>query len=115
MDMLLEKGGLLDELPAQRVTMSIHRKRQAAASRQFNNRGVPMTDKTAMVHWEGRGKKGVGKISTDAELNLRTFGSAFEYEPPAAPAGGAVIPGNRPHASRCVFLASDPPLCHVTR
>ena len=26
-----------------------------------------MTDKTAMVHWEGRGKKSVGKIRTETD------------------------------------------------
>ena len=40
-----------------------------------------MTDKTAMVHWEGRGKKGVGKISTQTDA-LKSypygFGSRFE-------------------------------------
>jgi lipoyl-dependent peroxiredoxin len=40
-----------------------------------------MTDKTAMIHWEGRGKKGVGKISTETDA-LKSypygFGSRFE-------------------------------------
>lgn len=40
-----------------------------------------MTDKTASVHWEGQGKKGVGKISTQTEA-LKSypygFGSRFE-------------------------------------
>jgi osmotically inducible protein OsmC len=40
-----------------------------------------MTDKTASVHWEGRGKKGVGKISTQTDA-LKAypygFGSRFE-------------------------------------
>jgi osmotically inducible protein OsmC len=40
-----------------------------------------MTDKTAMVHWEGRAKKGVGKISTETDA-LKSypygFGSRFE-------------------------------------
>jgi osmotically inducible protein OsmC len=40
-----------------------------------------MPDKTAMVHWEGRGKKGVGKISTQTDA-LKSypygFGSRFE-------------------------------------
>jgi lipoyl-dependent peroxiredoxin len=40
-----------------------------------------MTDKTAMVHWEGRGKKGVGRISTETDA-LKAypygFGSRFE-------------------------------------
>ena len=40
-----------------------------------------MSDKTAMVHWEGRGKKGVGKISTETDA-LKSypygFGSRFE-------------------------------------
>ena len=39
-----------------------------------------MSDKTGIVHWEGRGKAGVGKISTDTEA-LRSypygFGSRF--------------------------------------
>jgi osmotically inducible protein OsmC len=40
-----------------------------------------MTDKTAMVRWEGRGKQGVGKISTQTDA-LKSypygFGSRFE-------------------------------------
>jgi len=40
-----------------------------------------MTDKTASVHWEGQGKKGVGKISTQTDA-LKSypygFGSRFE-------------------------------------
>ena len=40
-----------------------------------------MTDKTATVHWEGRGKQGVGKISTQTDA-LKSypygFGSRFE-------------------------------------
>src|SRR5579859_7163097 len=40
-----------------------------------------MTDKTAMVHWEGAGKKGVGKISTQTDA-LKSYpygyGSRFE-------------------------------------
>ena len=40
-----------------------------------------MSDKTANVHWEGRGKKGVGKISTQTDA-LKSypygFGSRFE-------------------------------------
>ena len=40
-----------------------------------------MTDKTASVHWEGRGKAGVGKISTQTDA-LKSypygFGSRFE-------------------------------------
>jgi osmotically inducible protein OsmC len=40
-----------------------------------------MTDKTASVHWEGPGKKGVGKISTQTDA-LKSypygFGSRFE-------------------------------------
>ena len=40
-----------------------------------------MNDKTANVHWEGRGKKGVGKISTQTDA-LKSypygFGSRFE-------------------------------------
>src|SRR6202162_3134914 len=42
-----------------------------------------MTDKTAMVHWEGRGKIGAGKISTETEA-LKSypygFGSRFEND-----------------------------------
>ena len=42
-----------------------------------------MTDKTAMVHWEGRGKSGVGKISTETDA-LKSypygFGSRFEND-----------------------------------
>jgi osmotically inducible protein OsmC len=40
-----------------------------------------MSDKTASVHWEGQGKKGVGKISTQTDA-LKSypygFGSRFE-------------------------------------
>src|SRR5258706_1562776 len=40
-----------------------------------------MSDKTAIIHWEGRGKKGVGKISTQTDA-LKAypygFGSRFE-------------------------------------
>jgi osmotically inducible protein OsmC len=40
-----------------------------------------MADKTATVHWEGQGKKGVGKISTETDA-LKAypygFGSRFE-------------------------------------
>jgi len=40
-----------------------------------------MSDKTATVHWEGQGKKGVGKISTQTDA-LKAypygFGSRFE-------------------------------------
>jgi osmotically inducible protein OsmC len=40
-----------------------------------------MTDKTANIHWEGRGKNGVGKISTQTDA-LKSysygFGSRFE-------------------------------------
>lgn len=40
-----------------------------------------MTDKTATVHWQGRGKQGVGKISTQTDA-LKSypygFGSRFE-------------------------------------
>jgi osmotically inducible protein OsmC len=40
-----------------------------------------MTDKTATVHWDGRGKQGVGKISTQTDA-LKSypygFGSRFE-------------------------------------
>jgi lipoyl-dependent peroxiredoxin len=40
-----------------------------------------MADKTASVHWEGQGKKGVGKISTQTDA-LKSypygFGSRFE-------------------------------------
>src|ERR1700691_2128355 len=40
-----------------------------------------MTDKTASIHWEGQGKKGVGKISTQTDA-LKSypygFGSRFE-------------------------------------
>jgi osmotically inducible protein OsmC len=40
-----------------------------------------MSDKTATIHWEGRGKQGVGKISTQTDA-LKSypygFGSRFE-------------------------------------
>ena len=40
-----------------------------------------MSDKTASVHWEGQGKKGVGKISTQTEaLKSFPYGFASRFE-----------------------------------
>jgi osmotically inducible protein OsmC len=40
-----------------------------------------MSDKTATVHWEGRGKAGVGKISTQTEaLKSYPYGFASRFE-----------------------------------
>jgi osmotically inducible protein OsmC len=40
-----------------------------------------MSDKTATVHWEGRGKQGVGKISTQTEaLRAYPYGYASRFE-----------------------------------
>jgi lipoyl-dependent peroxiredoxin len=40
-----------------------------------------MSDKTATVHWEGRGKQGVGKISTQTEaLKAYPYGYASRFE-----------------------------------
>jgi osmotically inducible protein OsmC len=40
-----------------------------------------MTDKTASVHWEGRGKLGVGKINTQTEaLKSYPYGFASRFE-----------------------------------
>jgi osmotically inducible protein OsmC len=40
-----------------------------------------MTDKTATVHWEGQGKKGVGRISTQTEaLKSYPYGFASRFE-----------------------------------
>ena len=40
-----------------------------------------MTEKTASVHWEGRGKKGLGKISTEtAALKDYPYGFASRFE-----------------------------------
>lgn len=40
-----------------------------------------MADKTATVHWEGQGKKGVGKISTQTEaLKSYPYGFASRFE-----------------------------------
>lgn len=40
-----------------------------------------MSDKTASVHWEGAGKKGVGKISTQTEaLRSYPYGFASRFE-----------------------------------
>jgi osmotically inducible protein OsmC len=40
-----------------------------------------MTDKTATVHWEGRGKKGVGKISTETDaLKFYPYGFGSRFE-----------------------------------
>ena len=40
-----------------------------------------MSDKIATVHWEGRGKQGVGKISTETlALNSYPYGYASRFE-----------------------------------
>ena len=40
-----------------------------------------MSDKTATVHWEGRGKQGMGKISTETEaLKSYPYGFASRFE-----------------------------------
>jgi lipoyl-dependent peroxiredoxin len=40
-----------------------------------------MTDKTATVHWEGRGTKGAGKISTETDaLKSYPYGFASRFE-----------------------------------
>jgi osmotically inducible protein OsmC len=40
-----------------------------------------MADKTATVHWEGRGKQGVGRISTEtAALKSYPYGFASRFE-----------------------------------
>jgi lipoyl-dependent peroxiredoxin len=40
-----------------------------------------MSDKTASVHWEGQGKKGVGKISTETQaLKAYPYGFASRFE-----------------------------------
>jgi osmotically inducible protein OsmC len=40
-----------------------------------------MSDKTATVHWEGRGKQGVGKITTQTEaLKAYPYGYASRFE-----------------------------------
>ena len=40
-----------------------------------------MTDKTASVHWQGRGMKGVGKISTQTDaLKSYPYGFASRFE-----------------------------------
>jgi lipoyl-dependent peroxiredoxin len=40
-----------------------------------------MSDKTATVHWEGQGKKGVGKISTETQaLKAYPYGFASRFE-----------------------------------
>jgi osmotically inducible protein OsmC len=40
-----------------------------------------MSDKTATVHWEGRGKQGIGKISTQTEaLQAYPYGYASRFE-----------------------------------
>ena len=40
-----------------------------------------MADKVATVHWEGRGKKGVGRISTEtAALQAYPYGFASRFE-----------------------------------
>src|ERR1700736_6251954 len=40
-----------------------------------------MTDKTASIHWEGRGKQGVGKISTQTDaLKAYPYGFSSRFE-----------------------------------
>src|ERR1700692_4788528 len=40
-----------------------------------------MSDKTASIHWEGRGKQGVGKISTQTDaLKSYPYGFASRFE-----------------------------------
>jgi osmotically inducible protein OsmC len=40
-----------------------------------------MSDKTATVHWEGQGKKGIGKISTETQaLQAYPYGFASRFE-----------------------------------
>lgn len=40
-----------------------------------------MSDKTATVHWEGRGKQGVGRISTETDaLKAYPYGYASRFE-----------------------------------
>ena len=40
-----------------------------------------MTDKTASIHWEGQGKKGVGKITTQTDaLKSYPYGFASRFE-----------------------------------
>ena len=40
-----------------------------------------MSDKTASVHWEGRGKQGIGRISTQTEaLKAYPYGYASRFE-----------------------------------
>src|SRR6202167_736402 len=40
-----------------------------------------MTDKTASIHWEGQGKKGVGKISTQTDaLKAYPYGYGSRFE-----------------------------------
>ena len=40
-----------------------------------------MSDKTASVHWEGRGKQGVGRISTETQaLKAYPYGYASRFE-----------------------------------
>jgi len=44
-------------------------------------RRYPMTEKTASVHWEGQGKKGIGTISTETgALTHYPYGFASRFE-----------------------------------
>ncbi len=46
-----------------------------------NYQELPMSDKIATVHWEGRGKQGMGKISTQTEaLKSYPYGFASRFE-----------------------------------
>jgi osmotically inducible protein OsmC len=45
-----------------------------------------MSDKTASIHWEGRGKQGIGKISTQTEaLQSYPYGYASRFEADGRP------------------------------
>jgi osmotically inducible protein OsmC len=62
-----------------------HRQRQVTAvstvAARPNHQQISMNDKTASVHWEGQGKKGIGRISTETgALKDYPYGFASRFE-----------------------------------
>jgi len=62
-----------------------HRQRQVTAvstvTARHNHQETSMNEKSASVHWEGQGKKGVGRISTETgALKDYPYGFASRFE-----------------------------------
>ena len=86
---LVEFRGLLSgahraregKLAAAGISSRARRNRIHSIAELLAIEGVPMTDKTASVHWEGQGKKGVGKISTQTDaLKAYPYGYGSRFE-----------------------------------